>query len=66
MKNKSLCKTNKSGVAGVGFHKRDKTWQASIAYDKTRLFLGSFKHLEDAIKARKAAEMKYFGEFAPR
>ena len=29
-------------------------------------YLGIFANFEDAVKARKEAEMKYFGEFSPK
>ena len=35
-----------------------------ITVDTKRLHLGYFENKEDAIKARKEAEQKYFGEFA--
>ena len=37
-----------------------------IQHDKKFKRLGYFEKLEDAIVARKGAEKKYFGEFAPQ
>ena len=52
MKNKSKYKCNKSGFVGVGYHKRDRVWIASIRVDKKLIHIGSFKNLSDAVKAR--------------
>ena len=62
--NRKLRPSNKSGVAGVYYRDRDKRWNASITSNKKTIFLGSFLHFEDAAKARKEAEEKYFGEFS--
>ena len=57
-KNQST-RDNVSGCMGVYFHKRTQKWQASIKNDRKRIHLGYFAILEDAIKARKRAEMRY-------
>lgn len=49
---------------GIAFDKRVNKWQARIYYNGKNLYLGSFTNKEDAIAARKAGELKYFGEFA--
>src|SRR3972149_6955530 len=41
-------------------------WEASIAKDKKRIFLGCFIKKEDAIEARKLAEKMLFGKFLCR
>lgn len=56
-------KSNKSGVTGVSFNNRNGLWVANITFKKKVYYLGSFKRKEDAIKARKEAEEKYFKEF---
>lgn len=61
--NKSLAINNTTGFTGVYFHKRDNIWCASIIVEKKRIYLGSFVNKYDAIKARKEAEIKYFGEY---
>jgi hypothetical protein len=58
-KNKRLPSTNKSGVMGVHWHKRDQHWRAEIKVKQKTINLGGFKDINDAIKARKAAEFKY-------
>lgn len=64
--NQSVYKNNTSGVAGVLFNKSKNKWEASIQVNKKRIYLGTFINKEDAINARKEAEEKYFGEFAPK
>jgi len=54
---------NESGHTGVILDKRRNKWQARIKVDYKHIFLGYFDDIEDAIKARKEAEIKYFGEF---
>jgi len=51
---------NTSGVKGVYFEKKTKKWRAQITFQGKMMYLGAFKDKEDAIKARKAAEEKYF------
>jgi hypothetical protein len=50
---------NKSGVAGVCWHKGDKKWAARIKVNYKLKNLGSFKHLKDAVQVRWEAEVKY-------
>jgi len=57
---------NTSGVTGVGWHKTSNKWRVRINYNKKSVFLGEFENFEDAVKVRKEAEQKYFGEFAPK
>lgn len=49
---------------GVYWHKKNKNWIASIGLNRKNIHLGSFEIKKDALKARKAAEKKYFKEFA--
>jgi len=55
---------NKSGVKGVHWHKRDEIWTASIQIDQKQTYLGSFTSFEDAVRVRKEAEDKYYGEYS--
>ncbi len=50
---------NSSGVTGVFFQKNRKTWNASIHKDSKKIHLGAFKNKNDAIKARKEAEVNF-------
>ena len=65
-RNRSLSKNNTSGIIGVIIDSRSGSWRARIKLDGKLVHLGSFKNKEDAIKTRLAAELKYFGEFAPQ
>ena len=58
-KNLPIYPSNSSGVAGVCWHERDKKWHTTIGVNGKRVFLGYFKKLEDARKARVKAERKY-------
>lgn len=62
--NKGKQKNNTSGVVGVGWHKASDKWAAYIAINKKQIHLGLFDKFEDAVKARKEAEDKYFGEWS--
>lgn len=53
---------NKSGKTGVSFNKLGDTWVASININKQKIHLGNFNDKDDAIEARKQAEIKYYGE----
>jgi hypothetical protein len=61
--NQSKPKNNTSGVIGVGWYKASEKWMAQIRLNNKRIHLGLFDDLEEASKARKDAEIKYFGEF---
>lgn len=64
MINKGLRPDNKYGVAGVWFRKDSNKWRASIQYNKNVIDLGSYETFEEAVKARKDGEKKYFGEYS--
>lgn len=59
--NQANRKNSISGRIGVVPH-GDK-WLAQIGYNNAHIRLGVFDNKEDAIKARRDAEKKYFGEF---
>lgn len=63
MKNQKLNKNNTSGYKGVYYNKTTNKWWAEIHYNNKKIWLGSYIELNDAIKARKEAETKYFGEY---
>jgi len=58
-KNRRKDKTNKSGVTGVHWNKRDERWQSNIRINWELLFLGYFTDWFEAVCARKSAETKY-------
>ena len=57
---KKVRKNNTSGITGVNYIKNIKKWNASIFFKGKKINLGYFKNIDDAIKARKDAEKKYF------
>ena len=63
-KNKSLPSNNTSGVVGVSFNKKYNKYETYITINYKRKSLGLYDSIEDAIKTRKDAEEKYFGEYS--
>lgn len=65
-KNNPLYHNNKSGYPGVIWYHYTKTpkWLCQIKVNGKIVHIGYFTELEDAIKARKEAERKYYGEYA--
>jgi hypothetical protein len=55
---------NKLGIKGIAKSKTIGKYIARIMVNGKNIHLGTFNTLENAIKARKEAEEKYFGEFA--
>lgn len=62
-RNVGLRSNNTSGVTGVDWAKREQKWRARIRFNNKEIHLGLFKNFNDAVKARKDAEIKYFKEF---
>lgn len=62
--NSIIPKNNTSGVVGVRCHSRDNIWEAYIYINKKCTYLGRFNNFNDAVKARKEAEEKYYKEFS--
>lgn len=62
--NRSKQSNNTSGITGVSFDKKQNQWVVRMKIDAKYQYLGSFKHFDDAVKCRKDAEVKYFGEYA--
>ena len=61
--NSEIQSNNTSGCTGVHWY-RNK-WKVSIEPKGQSIYLGSFDNYEEACKVRKAAELKYFEDFAP-
>jgi hypothetical protein len=59
--NANLRSNNTSGHVGVHWWVTRGKWQAYIMWKYKRLHLGNFDNLEDAVAARKAAEVKLLG-----
>jgi len=62
--NTKLRRDNSSGVKGVNWCNTNNTWIARIQVNGSRIYLGEFKNFEDAVKTRKEAEKKFFGEYS--
>ena len=62
--NQIIKTNNTSGVAGVSWDNKVQKWAAHIMINYEKIHLGYFNTFEDAVKARKEAEEKYFGEFS--
>jgi len=62
MNQRKLPSNNTSGFIGITFHSQNKNWIAQIKINQKRIHLGCFENIEDAVKCRKEAELKYFGK----
>jgi hypothetical protein len=58
-RNKPLSSSNTSGYIGVSYAKTIKKWVAKIGSVDKNVHLGSFENKEDAIEARRIAEINY-------
>ncbi len=58
-RNQSRRKDNISGQTGIHFLKKRQKWRVYIMYDKKWISLGYYDSYDDAVSARKAAELKY-------
>lgn len=59
LKNKSIDRSSKTGVHGVGFYTPRGKYRARCMVDKKEIHLGYFDDLFEAICARKSANNKY-------
>ena len=57
--NKGITRANTSGCTGVSFIKNRNKWYANICVHGRTKGLGFYDEYEDAVKARKEAEIKY-------
>lgn len=62
-KNRKMDPRNTVGVRGVTRHSGGYIAQITVDYEHH--YLGWFKELDDAAVARREAELKFYGEFAP-
>lgn len=58
-RNLSMHKSNRSGHTGVNWHTSKNKWRAYIMVNYKQIYLGLFCELEDAIEARRLANIKY-------
>ena len=55
--------TNASGVRGVYYDRKTGKYRARLKFKGRILSFGSYSKLEDAIKAREAAEKEYYAKY---
>ena len=58
-RNRAFDIRNKSGYTGIAYNKKTNKWIAQIGGTRKRVYLGSFENKEDAIEARRIAEINY-------
>lgn len=58
-KNRPLRRDNKTGVAGVFYNEKARSWTVTISVKKKPKRLGTFKNFDEAVKCRKKAELRY-------
>ena len=63
-RNSAPTKSSKTGVVGVKIVPSGK-YVAQIMVNRKNILLGTFDTLEEAAEARRQAETKYFGDYAP-
>ena len=61
--NSKIQTNNSSGYTGV--KKKGDNWEAQIIINKDTIKLGVFSTVEEAVEARKQAEIRYYKNFAP-
>lgn len=54
---------NTSGYRGIYYESKFDRYRAQIIFKRKRYYLGTYKNIEDAIKARQRAEEELFGVF---
>lgn len=62
--NCNIPKNNKSGCKGVYWSKDKNKWTVQVSVNGKTKYIGRYNKYEDAVKARKEAAEKYYGEFA--
>jgi len=58
-RNAAMWSNNTSGACGVMWNKASKKWRANITARNKNYYLGAFETFDDAVAARKAAEVKH-------
>lgn len=65
-RNRGVKRSNKTGVPGVAWRKAlsgdGGSWRATIGVDGKNINLGAYTNFDDAVAARKEAELKYWGK----
>jgi len=57
--NRRINSNNKSGYAGVNWDKTAKKWSAELFVKGKKVYREKFVKLEDAVRARRDAEIKF-------
>ena len=60
LKNSRIRIDNKTGYKGVRFDRFRNKWSAEIKVNYKKIHLGRYEKFEDAVRARKNAEIKYW------
>ena len=63
-RNRRIAKNNTSGANGVSYRKDKNKWRVRITYNRKVIHIGDYDTIEEAKKARREAELKYYGDFA--
>lgn len=58
--NKRIYKNNKTGHRGV--YPRGSKYRVEIKQDGKTIYIGTYKTINEALRARKEAELKYYGK----
>lgn len=61
--NSSVAKNNTTGKTGISYNKNAGKYEAYIQLDNKKIHLGLFENPDDAIRARRNAEIEYFGDY---
>ena len=64
MMNRGLQSNNKTNFTGVYYDKNLGKYKVYITVNKKQIYLGIYVDINDAVKVRKEAEEKYFGEYS--
>lgn len=62
--NRKKPSNNTSSVTGVRWHKASNKWQVGIGVNGKQIYLGVYDDFDEAVRIRKEAEEKYFGEWS--
>ncbi len=65
VRNRRLSVNNKSGTHGVRLCAKSGKWIAKISDNGRWRYLGRFASKDDAVEARRVAEVETYGEFSP-
>lgn len=65
-RNHGISRSNTSGVTGVYLDSNRGKWVSEIMINLKKIHLGSFTEFEDAVAARRKAEITHHGSYRPR